>query len=309
MKAFYSLIIGFAIAGNALAVQGPQASQSQTPQAPKPAPSLQTPAIPAPSVEMRDARETREIFQQLLRQYPPTVGELLRLDPSLATNQAFLSIYPNLAAFLNAHPEVVRNPSFFVGQAPFYRDERSTPESRAYDVFGQILAGTGVFAFALIVISVACWVLKTFIDHRRWLRVSKVQAEVHSKLLDRFTSNQDLLTYVQTSAGRHFLESSPISLDSGPRSLSAPVGRILFSVQVGVVLTLAGLGFNFVSRSLSIQEIAQPLFVIGVIVFTLGIGFVLSGLVAYVLSRRLGLLAQPAAAPTSDSTGVSSPHA
>ena len=31
------------------------------------------------------------------------------------------------------------------------------------------------------------------VDHRRWLRQSKVQTEVHTKLLDRFTSNDDLL--------------------------------------------------------------------------------------------------------------------
>ena len=304
MKVFYSLFIGFLLAGSLSAAQAAQSSQaSQTAQAP------QAPPIPAPSIDMRDARETREVFQQLLRQYPPAVGEVLRLDPSLATNQSFLSTYPNLAAFLSAHPEIVRNPTFFVGPQPYYRDERSTPEMRSYELFGAVLAGTAAFAIALIVISVLCWVLRTVIDHRRWLRVSKVQAEVHSKLLDRFTSNQDLLAYVQTSAGRHFLESSPISLDSGPRSISAPIGRILFSVQVGLVASMAGVGLNLVSRQVTIQEFAQALFVIGVVLISIGIGFVLSGLIAYVLSKRLGLLSQPPIAPAGENTGVPSPHA
>jgi hypothetical protein len=310
MKVFSISLIALAMAGSLSAAQTPQSGQTpQTPQTPRVAPVPQTTPIPAPSFDLRDARETREVFQQLLRQYPPAVGEVLRLDPSLATNQSFLSTYPNLAAFLSAHPEIMRNPSFFLGQAPYFREERSTPETRASEMFKEILAGTAAFAFALVMISVFCWVLKTIIDHRRWLRVSRVQAEVHSKLLDRFTSNQDLLAYVQTSAGRHFLESTPISLDSGPRSISAPVGRILFSIQVGLVAALAGVGLNLVSRELTVQELGQPLHVIGVVVFAVGVGFVLSGLVAYALSRRLGLLAQTPVTPTSDNTGVPSPHA
>ena len=44
-----------------------------------------------------------------------------------------------------------------------------------------------------------------------------MQYQVHNKLLDRFTSNEDLLAYVQTPAGRRFLESAPIPLqDEAP---------------------------------------------------------------------------------------------
>jgi hypothetical protein len=75
------------------------------------------------------------------------------------------------------------------------------------------MAGIAVFSAGLIIVTVFCWVVKTVIDHRRWLRISKVQSEVHSKLMDRFASNQDLLAYMQTSAGRNFLEFPPISID------------------------------------------------------------------------------------------------
>jgi hypothetical protein len=154
-----------------------------------------------------------------------------------------------------------------------------------------------------------CWIIKTVIDHRRWLRVSKIQSEVHSKLLDRFTSNQELLAYVETPAGRRFLESTPISIDPGSRSLNAPIGRILFSVQAGIVLVLAGVGLYIVSEFLPVQDIAQPLFVVGILALTVGIGFVLSAVVAYIMSRRLGLLDPTPLASTSNSAGVSPPHA
>jgi hypothetical protein len=152
-------------------------------------------------------------------------------------------------------------------------------------------------------------VIRTVIDHRRWLRVSKIQTEVHSKLLDRFTSNQDLLSYIQTSAGKRFLESAPISIEPASRALGAPLGRIFFSIQAGVVLALAGTGLSWISRTLSDPEVTQPLFVIGVLALAVGLGFVLSAVIAYVLSRRLGLFDQPTLSSTSDNAGISPPNA
>ena len=56
------------------------------------------------------------------------------------------------------------------------------------------------------------WLIRTTLEQRRWSRLSKIQAEVHSKLMDRFSSNDELLTYVQTPSGRRFLESGPSPL-------------------------------------------------------------------------------------------------
>jgi hypothetical protein len=119
--------------------------------------------------------------------------------------------------------------------------------------------------------------------------VSRVQTEVHNKLLERFAGTGDLMAYVQSPAGRRFLESAPIPLDPGPRSVAPPLGRILWSVQAGVVLSVVGLGFEVVSRRV-VEDIGQPLALIGVLAIALGIGFILSGGASYVLARRLGLL-------------------
>ncbi len=278
----------------------------QAPVAPAPRADLLSQVPAGPLSEALDAYRTRQEFQQLLRRYAPSLIEVFRLDPSLLTNQTFLAPYPALAMFLSRHPEIAHNPRFFVGDVPAYRED--LVRDRSSETFRDVLAGIAVFTGVSIALTVICWILKTFIDHRRWLRISKVQSEVHSKLLDRFTSNQDLLAYIQTPAGRHFLESAPISVDAGPRALSAPLGRILFSVQAGTVLALAGMGLHFVSRSVG-EEIAQSLFVVGVLALAVGIGLVLSAGIAYVLSRRLGLLTQTPLASTSDNAGASPPHA
>ena len=84
-------------------------------------------------------------------------------------------------------------------------------------------------------------------------------------------------------------------LDGGaPPPLNAPVTRILWSVQAGVVLAFVGVGL-FVAKNHVFEEIATPLYVIGIVILALGAGFVVSAFAAYALSHRLGLLdaAQP----------------
>jgi hypothetical protein len=248
-----------------------------------------------------NARETRDRLTNLLRQYPPSLGEVLRLDPSLLTNDAYLAPYPVLAAFLKQHPEVAHNPGFFVGEVR-YNQNQDNATFRKINLVESSMAGfavlTGLISFLLLV----GWLGKHIIDHRRWLRLSKTQTEVHTKLLDRFTSNDELLAYIQTPVGRRFLESAPIPMDSGPRTFSAPVGRILWSIQAGLVIGLAGVGLLYVSSRLAAQsidfaEIAQVPFVIGMLALAIGIGFMLSAVASYSLSHRLGLFERPAATP------------
>lgn len=232
------------------------------------------------------ARATRSRLQQLLRQYPPAVGEVLQRDPSLMNRPDYLAPYPTLAAFLQQHPEIIRNPSFFLGDYQFYEER---PRDRASETLQMMLAGIGLLLFGAAFLSVFVWVVRSVIDHRRWLRVSRIQAEVHTKLLDRLTSNEDLLAYIQTPAGRRFLESTPIELEGQPAATSAPVARIIWSLQAGIVLASLGLGFRFLQNRID-QEVAEGFNIIGTIAMALGAGFALSAIMAYLISSRLGLV-------------------
>ena len=107
-----------------------------------------------------------------------------------------------------------------------------------------VLQGIMLFTVFATITWFLAWLLKTLIEYRRWAQVSKVQTDAHSKLLDRFTSHEDLLAYIQTPAGRRFLESAPV-LEAGPRTMNAPIGRVLWSAQAGMVLAFAGLGLSF----------------------------------------------------------------
>jgi hypothetical protein len=127
------------------------------------------------------------------------------------------------------------------------------------------------------------------VAYRRWVRQTRMQIDVHTKILDRMQSNEDLLAYVQTPAGRTFLEFAPAGPAPETRVSSAPFGRILWSVQAGVVLAALGIGLRYAQGSVP-EEIIPAFTVLGIIVMSLGLGAVISAIVAYVLSSRLGLL-------------------
>ena len=248
-------------------------------------------AAPPPSivtVEQPDAQRTKEELSQLLEHYPPALRGVLALDPSLLDNPSYLAPYPALVSFLNAHPGVARNPGFYVGEASGPRSNQDHA-SQVMDMWRDMLDGLGVFAGFGLAIGLITWLIRTIIDYRRWIRLAKVQTDVHTKILDRFTANDDLLAYIQSPAGSKFLESSQIKLDAGPRSVGAPLGRILWSVQGGVVLIAGGIGLQVVSARVA-DDASQPLHALGVLAIALGLGFVISAIISFVISQRLGLI-------------------
>ena len=270
-------------------------------QAVTPAPvAAQPPGVPsAPGMTVPlyqvpvDAHTTREQLQEILRQYPPAVGEVLRRDHSLLGRADYIAPYPQLVAFIQQHPEVVRNPTFFFGNYDYY--ERRTPMSPELEVLDSLLEGMAVFLGIGMFIGVVAWLVRAVLQHRKWLRQSRVQTEVHLKLMDRLTTNEELLGYIQSPAGKRFLESAPMHPESDSPRLGAPVGPIIWSVMAGIVLATVGAGFRVAASS--VTDDAQRAFsVIGVILLSLGTGFMLASLVAYLVSTRLGLFPRPATA-------------
>jgi hypothetical protein len=256
---------------------------------PAPGPGLAPRDTAVSTVVQMDADEQRRALEAVLQQYPPSLPRILKMDPTLLTNEIYLQPYPQLAGFLKQHPEIVHNPSFFFSQygenGSFYRE---TPQDRAIQMWRSTIEGFTIGTVILAIASGVIWLIKSMIDHRRWSRQSKIQTEVHNKVLDRMQSNEDLLAYIQTPAGKRFLESAPIPMES-PRSIGAPFGRILWSAQAGAVLTVLGLGITLVSQN-TLEEVAAPLAAMGAIVGALGIGFLVSALLAYALTRRFNLM-------------------
>jgi hypothetical protein len=227
----------------------------------------------------------------LLQQYPPSLTQVLKLDPSLLSDDSYLAPYPALAQFIEDYPEVVRSPAFFIGPTEDV-SEGAISRQRVYAVeriFGSFFLLMGFLTFFGLI----GWVARLLVNHRRWLRASKVQMDTHNKLLDRLTSNEELLAYIQSEPGRRFLEAAPMAVEA-PQTIAAPVGRILWSIQAGTVVALFGFGVLLLSRrtasDTNIADASPFLFMIGIVGLAIGVGFLLSALLAYLVSQRMGLL-------------------
>ena len=260
---------------------------------PKAKPVAEPAAVSVPTPD--ELNDVREQLVALVRM-SPTLMQVVERDPSLLANDEYVSrSNPQLAQFLVQHPEVARNPEFYLF-ANFGGNgrRRVEPLRRAgdpRDPFSEIelrrryiedIMYTFIFVF---IVGVLLWLIRLLLENRRWSRVFRQQTEIHSKLIDRFATNQELIEYMNTESGRRFLEASPIPIDPD-RSHALPGGlaRVIGPLQLGIVLTMLGFGLL----------IFHPLFIVGVIATMLGLGFIISAIVTWRLSARLGLMPQPA---------------
>lgn len=270
----------------------PLVAQAAQPQRPQP----QAPPVAGAGgyVDPATSAETvREGFREVMQRYPRTVGRVLRLDPTLFNDPSYMANYPALQQFVQQYPEVARNPDYFLAEygSNGYLDPSERGEQQALAMMRDWSEAIMVFVVIVGISGGLIWLLKAVIDQRRWLRVSKIQTEVHTKLLDRFGSSEELLAYMKTPAGARFLESAPIAVDaSAQRAVGAPINRILWSVQAGVVILLAGIA-PFVARNwTTYEEVRTMLAMLGTFGTFVGLGFIISAAASWFLSQRLGLL-------------------
>ena len=232
------------------------------------------------TTEAPGSYELRTQLTNVIRRYPPELGSILALDPTLLSNDAFLAGYPQLAAFVASHPQVRQHSRYYLGE--FFYIERDSD-------FDRILEPLMVLFSVVFTALAFSWLVRTVIEQRRWTKLSRTQSEVHNKILDRFGTTSELLEYVKTPAGTKFLESAPIPLHSeSGRSSNPPLTRVLLSIQAGVVIAITSLGMVLVSLRYE-KDTEEGLFGLGMIGFCIGAGFIVSAVVSMYLSRRLGL--------------------
>jgi hypothetical protein len=243
--------------------------------------------------------ETQDLFTRLLERHPHELWMILKLDPALLTNEAFMSGYPEIQEFVTRHPEILKNPRFYLA-----RFSSPAQDRRVLDDIFEMLAVGGSIGLTIFALG---WLIRTLIEQKRWKQLSRTQNEVHTKLLDRFGTSEQLIEYIRTPAGSKFLESAPIPLhvERPVRGkMSTLAARILWSVQIGVVAAILGLGMLLLGAVFD-QDVSQGLFALGAIALCVGAGFIASAAVSLKLSRRLGLWEDGGAPPEAiDGTGL-----
>ena len=300
-----------AIAGSAILLTALAAAQTQPARPARPLAPLQTdsrtqPAIaPVPSEEELVHTQTELI--RLLR-LSPTLTSVVAHDPSLLSNQDYVSRNnPQLAQFLATHPEIARNPEFYLfthmdgqGGPPDQVLQRAVwpelgqPQWHRTSTEEFVSDLPPLLAFACF-LGALIWLIRLFLENRRWGRIFKLQSEVHGRLIDKFGSNQELALYMDTEAGKRFLEAAPIPVgfETQERMPNA-VARVLTPLQIGIVLVLLGAGFLLLRHAS--HDLNTPMLVLGTVALMPGLGFIISAGVTWVLATRLGLMPESPAA-------------
>ena len=276
--------------------------------APRPAAPARPPVAPeAPALNDKDVAANQHELIRLLR-LSPTLTTVVSHDPSLLSDQQYVARNnPQLADFLAEHPDVARNPEFYLFSHLNHQDgspdealERAvwpdvyrTQSRTGFDDFLNNIVPLLAFACFLITLY---WIVRVFMENRRWNRVFKLQSEVHGRLIDKFSSNQELAGYMETDAGKRFLEAAPIAVNfEQDRRVPNAVARVLTPLQIGVVLVLLGTGLLFLRHAGPEMDI--PMLVLGTVCMMPGIGFILSAGLTWILAARLGLMPDSSAAP------------
>lgn len=250
-------------------------------------------------VSQKDVAALQDELLQLIRT-SPTLAEVVAHDPSLLANGEYVSRNnPQLAQFLQAHPEIAQNPDYYLfnnlhgeNEQPAQNLERKLWPQMAGDpgsaIEHEIISDGTPFLVFVCILGALLWLTHVLLENRRWSRIFKLQTDVHGKLLERFGTSQEVLTYMGTEAGKRFLEATPIAVGFEHQSVPSPVGRVLTPLQIGIVMVLLGLGLLLLRHS--VPDGAAPLLVLGTIVLMPGLGFIISAGITWVLARRLGLM-------------------
>lgn len=138
-------------------------------------------------------------------------------------------------------------------------------------MFMPIIVSLGFFAMVVWIV----W-LGTNAKNRR----SQAQAEVQTKLIERFGTSKEFIEFLQSPAGRQFVTGVEVTSNLYARD------RIIGGFGKGIILSLLGLGFLAIWIFDDNRGFIYP----GFILLGLGVGFFLSTLLTIKLSKAYGLI-------------------
>ena len=119
-------------------------------------------------------------------------------------------------------------------------------------------------------------VLVVWLVSKARTRRAEVQAEVQAKLIDRFGSAPELISFLQSPAGRHFVS----GVQSAPAILVRE--RIISGFSRAIILTMVGAAFGLLTFFYD-DDFAVP----AAILFCLGLGYVIATWVSLKLADKL----------------------
>jgi hypothetical protein len=143
------------------------------------------------------------------------------------------------------------------------------------EIFGPMVVMLATIAGIVLIVRIAS-------SSARARRESEALFALHGRLIEKFGTSKELLEYLSSDAGKRFLTPPPALK-------GVPYRRILAALQAGTVLTFVGVAFLLTCGAFE-QDAMRAMSFTGAFLLAFGLGFIASGIVAYRLSSRWGLL-------------------
>lgn len=150
----------------------------------------------------------------------------------------------------------------------------------------EIISRVNALVFGVVIIFCISWIVVTAVNALKQRANTRTRADIYNRLIDKFAAAPEFIAFLQSDAGLKFIEENT-------GQTIVPLGKILTSTQVGIILALLGAGLlvtgNIFGESLG-GDLYIALTVGGVGGLTIGIGLLVSVLVSYRLCQAWGIL-------------------
>jgi len=124
------------------------------------------------------------------------------------------------------------------------------------------------------------WVVYIILEWRKLKHKNQLQ----NKIIDKLNSVPELNEFLQTEGGSRFLNFLTIESFS-------PKEKLLSSISKGIILFMLGAAFFCIDPLFStITEDARIFTALAFIFCTLGIGFLVSSFISYLISKKWGII-------------------
>jgi hypothetical protein len=137
------------------------------------------------------------------------------------------------------------------------------------------------FVFLVGIPAVFGWLLRTWLNHKRFMRVLQLKADANSKLLDRFGTEPAVLDFLKSDASQRLFE---VNVSQVIPQAPAPYMRMLTALQASLMLMSVGAGMLYIRHYMDWRD-QEGYVIFGTLGVSLGIGAMLSAVAALVVGR------------------------
>lgn len=152
-------------------------------------------------------------------------------------------------------------------------------------IVSEILNTVTALVFGVVIIISVVWIAVAVIIALKQRANTRTRAEIYNRLIDKFGTAPEFISFLQSDAGLRFIEENTVQN-------FAPLGKILASLQIGVVLALLGAGL-LVTGNIFGGSLGGDLYIVltvgGVVGLMIGSGLLISSAISYRLCKAWGI--------------------